>query len=77
MFPSEHEARYTTRQHPEGGITPSRYDLVLHEYMLKQYERRQITGNVPTASLRGSLIGRLSSWTARLSAKHPAAGRAT
>ena len=76
MFPSEHETRYTTRKNPEGGITPSRYDLALHEYLQKQHVRRQSTGNLPTASLRGSLMGWLSSWVVRLASQQPADDRA-
>lgn len=76
MFPSEHETRYMTRQHPEGGITPSQYDLALHEYMQQQHERRQTSGNQRKAWLSGSLIDWIFSWAARLSAKHPAGDRA-
>ena len=76
MFPSEHETRYMTRNHPEGGITPSRYDLALHEYLQKQHDRRQSTGNLPTAYLRDSLMGWLSSWVVRLASQHPAGDRA-
>ena len=76
MFPSEHESRYITHQHPKGGITPSRYDLALHEYVQKQNERRQTSGNQRAALLSASLIDWISSWVARLSSKHPAGGRA-
>ena len=56
MFPSEHESRYITHQHPKGGIAPSRYDLAVHEYMCKQHDRRQIAGNVRTTSALYSLM---------------------
>ena len=76
MFPSEHETRYVTRQQPEGGITPSRYDLALHEYMQKQYDRRQITGNVPATSTLNSLMRRLFGRVEGLTSNHFADPRA-
>jgi hypothetical protein len=76
MFPSEHETRYITRQYPEGGITPSRYDLALHEYVQKQNEHRQHLDSLPKVHSYNSLMDWLSSWLVRLTSKHPADHRA-
>ena len=72
MFPSEHETRYTTRKNPEGGITPSRYDLALHEYMLKQHDRNQITGHVKATSTLNLLKRWLFNQVESLASKHVA-----
>jgi hypothetical protein len=56
MFSSEHETRIVTSQHPSGGITPSRYDLALHEYVQKQQEQRHQSSNLAIASSINKLI---------------------
>jgi hypothetical protein len=56
MFPSEHESRYITHQHPQGGTAPSRYDLALHEYMRKQHNLRKVTPNAPATSKLNSMM---------------------
>lgn len=76
MFALEHEARYITRQHPQGGITPSRYDLALHEYVQKQNEHRQNLDSLPTVFSYSSLMDWLFSWVVRFTSKHPADNRA-
>lgn len=78
MFPSEHETRHTTYQHPKGGITPLRYDLALQECMRKQHDRRQITANVPATFKLNLLMRWLFNWTESLSStsKHAANQRA-
>jgi len=76
MFPSEHETRYITRQHPQGGITPSRYDLALNEYVHKQNELRQNVNSLPKVHSYNSLMDWLSSWVVRFTSKYPADNRA-
>jgi DNA repair protein RadC len=56
MFSSEHETRIVMSQHPSGGITPSRYDLALHEYVQKQQEQRHQSSNLAIASSINKLI---------------------
>ena len=70
MFPSEHEARYTTRQNPHGGITPTRYDLALDEYAHKQMERRRFRTGFEIAPSINSLLRTLSDLASNLVSKH-------
>jgi len=76
MFPSEHESRYITQQHPQGGIAPLRYDLALHDYMRKQHDSRQITSNLLATSTLKSLMRWLFNRVESLASKRVADHRA-
>ena len=70
MFQSEHETRYTTRQHPVGGITPSRYDLALHEYVQKQREHRHQSNGFAIASSINKLMQGWADWMSNFVSKY-------
>jgi len=70
MFASEHEARYTTRQNPHGGITPTRYALALDQHAQKQMERRRFRTGFEIAPSINSLLRSLSDWGSSRVSKH-------
>ena len=76
MFQSEHETRYTTRQHPVGGITPSRYDLALHEFVQKQREYRHQSSSLGIASSINKLMQGWADWMSNFVSKYVAVLRA-